>query len=690
MWAFYFLFFYLFSRSYLKLHFLLTRVDTIWKIGLSIYIILAIIKVTMFYLASGLVFINAEIFTYIDTLDYILLFFFLFISILAGIMCIRKGYKPAKIYLTAISFYVVFTFITIFQRFIGVALLPANVFTGIDELIMVLIFSVGTARQIKELEQEKINAELAREREHAKVEKAIALDNFKTNFFTNITHEFRTPLTVIMGIADLIKEQPTSWYTKGTQIIKQNGQRLMTLINQILDLSKLEAGSVPVNYIQGDVIQYLNYLVESFQSLASQKEILLLFKTDHQHLMMDFDPDKISTIVSNLIGNAIKFTPDKGKVLIQVKTKGNPPSRVEIEVSDNGPGIPENELDRIFDRFFEGTVLKNQEAGTGVGLSLTREIVHLLKGEISVKNLPEYGAAFTVSLPVTKNAVIAEVPQEINSEEQAAIKIDDQVDSQNKPTVLIVEDSKDVAAYILTLLKDQYVIACAENGTEGLRLAQNIIPDLIISDVMMPIMNGFEMTKNLKTDRRTSHIPIILLTAKADKSSRLEGLETGADAYLSKPFDKNELFIRINKLIALRDTLQNRYRDLAFIFQSENDGPNGHVKFEDAFVKDLQTHLEENISNPDFGIVDLCKFLGLSRAQLYRKFKAVTGQSIGDFIRKVRLHRARLLLSSTNLNISQIAFKVGFKNPTSFSRSFTSEFGVKPSQIRSKHPDISS
>jgi DNA-binding response OmpR family regulator/two-component sensor histidine kinase len=479
-------------------------------------------------------------------------------------------------------------------------------------------------------------------------------------------------------MADQIEEKPDAWLGKGVSMIKRNTHNLLELVNQILDLSKLEAGKLKMTVVQADLIAYLRFILESFHSLAERNDIKLSFNTNVEQLWMDYDAEKLLRIVSNLIDNAIKYTKEGGDVTLTVNSSDE--SQVKIEIKDTGIGIPEKELPHIFDRFYqvEGSF------GTGIGLSLVKQLVHLMDGQIHAESEENKGTSFFLQLPVKREAEkqehISTAPTMIyESESDTEIIRPNTSEEFELPHLLIVEDNEDVAQYLVAYLEGHYKISLAHNGQEGIDAAFEHIPDLIVSDVMMPIKNGYELCNTLKTDQRTSHIPIVLLTAKADIDSKIEGLQKGADAYLAKPFDKKELRTRLEKLLELRTALQKRYQVDAEEVPVEAAV---EVEIEDEFIQMIKAAVFENLDDIDFGIPELCRAIGMSRTQLHRKTKALTGRSTSSFIRSIRLGKAKELLNTSNLNISQIAYEVGFKDPKYFSRTFAEEFGISPNQMR--------
>ncbi len=500
------------------------------------------------------------------------------------------------------------------------------------------------------------------------------LDRIKSRFFTNISHEFRTPLTVIDGMAEQVAEQPEQWLHKGVGMIRRNANQLLELVNQILDLSKLESGKLQAQYVQADLIPYLRNLIEPFQYLAEVNDIELKMALQPDELVMDIDPDKMMRILTNLLSNAIKFTPEGGHILVQLQQQE---SQVEISVKNTGSGIPKEDRSQIFDRFYqvEGSF------GTGIGLSLVKQLVELFGGSIQVDSELDNYTTFTVNLPIRQEAIQQLAPLSGNDiisypvNQSAPIVANDT--AYELPQLLIVEDNPDVAHYLISILEGHFQLSLARNGQEGIEQALEKVPDIIVSDVMMPQKDGFELCESLKNDARTSHIPIVLLTAKAGMTSRIAGLRQGADAYLAKPFNKQELLTTLENLLQNREKLRQRYQSGESPQTSEQEN-----QIEDEFIQLIRATIHAHLDDPDFGITELCREVAMSRTQLHRKTKALTGRSTSSFVRLIRLNKAKELLHQTDLNISQIAFEVGFRDPKYFSRTFAEEFGQSPNQIR--------
>ncbi|MEO0896441.1 MAG: ATP-binding protein [Bacteroidota bacterium] len=559
-------------------------------------------------------------------------------------------------------------------------------------LVMTIIFGLVlwnrfrlTRSQKKIIEEEKAKLDESNTQLNAANHKLKELDQFKSRFFTNISHEFRTPLTVIGGMIDQVRSNPEKWLEKGSEMIKNNVSNLLHLINQILDLRKLESGNLSLSLILDEVVNFLRTHTESLRSMAESKEIELTFQSDIPELNMDFDPDKLLLIQTNLVSNAIKFTPKGGKV--DVKVRRTDESHLLFEVKDNGIGISDQQLPLIFDRFYQADNEHTQAGeGTGIGLSLTKELVQLMEGSIWVESQKNKGSTFQVALPITQQAPrrkvenISLIPkidlqEAVKQEEIGEHSLDSEL-----PTLLIIEDNPDVVTYISSCLEDSYRLFIARDGEEGIATALEHVPDLIISDVMMPKKNGYEVCQILKADERTSHIPIVLLTAKADRDSRLDGLGKGADAYLTKPFDQEELFIRLEQLLALRKRLQLRYAG------ASQAAPPAKPEFqqEDAFIQKVRQTVLDRLDDSSYKPDDLNRDLGISRTQMYNKVKALTGQSPSHFIRSIRLTKAKELLRSKELRIADVAYSVGFADPQYFARTFSKENGMSPTVWREK------
>lgn len=507
----------------------------------------------------------------------------------------------------------------------------------------------------------------------------------KNRFFSNISHELRTPLTLILGpSSDLMEDKSMVGEQKNKiTFINNNAKRLLRLINQLLDLSKLEAGKLDLRASQQDIVKLVSTITESFSSMAASQGIDLSFNSDEEHLYVFYDSDKLEKVLVNLLSNAMKFTESKGTVVVSLSRKNN---SCLIQVKDSGIGINQEQLPYIFDRFFQADNSKSREhEGTGIGLSLTRELVELHGGTIAVQSTLGNGSEFIVQLPLGKEHLkehqlapfkpvtpkrIAPVAEPLIPEENLTIE------NPANALVLLVEDNTEMRAYIKMQLGDDYQIVEAENGMEGMEIAITQVPDLIISDVMMPKMDGTELCKKIKSNDVTSHIPIVLLTAKASEEDKIKGLNIQADAYLAKPFNKMELKAQVNNLIVNRKKLQRRFATSAIISPKDI----AVTSMEQLFLEKLVDEIEKNIGNETYGVEEMATAINLSRSQLHRKMISITNQTPSLFIRKYRLERAKKLLEQGAGRVSDIAFQVGFSSPSYFTKCFVEEFGITPKE----------
>lgn len=567
--------------------------------------------------------------------------------------------------------------------------------------LLVIGFSIRAYFKFK-VNKAKLQNQLTFEQQEAKRVKE--LDTVKTQLYANITHEFRTPLTVILGMANQVKNNPEKYLENGVDMIVRNGENLLNLVNEMLDLSKLEDGKMTLQFTEGDIIAFLRYIVESFQSLAVSQQKQFHFLAEVDELLVAYDAEKIRQIITNLFSNALKFTPAMGNVYVHISHQdGNKKDIIQLilKVKDTGIGIPESQIEHVFDRFYQldNSHIRKAE-GTGIGLALTKELVKLMQGTIAVKSPPvgaTKGTEFTITIPLhtvasTANDIIT-IPlnenkvQSLIETKTNTYSNNEDIGSSTTPLILLVEDNVDVVAYTASCLPD-YKLAVGKDGKEGFEIAVDIIPDLIITDVMMPFVDGFEMCKKLRHDERTSHIPIIMLTAKADMQSKLEGLEKGADVYLEKPFHKEELLLRIKKLVELRKNLQQYYsKRIGIILDNESIAnelmaPVVIEKTEHEFVKKIREIVEANFNNYTFSIEQLCKLVFMSHSQLHRKLEALTGCSPNKFIRTIRLSKAKELLTNPDLSIAAIAMECGYNDPGYFGRVFKQEYGITPQEWR--------
>jgi len=514
------------------------------------------------------------------------------------------------------------------------------------------------------------------------------VNQLKSSLYANITHEFRTPLTVILGMVESVTTNINDNHMKGTEhaldMIKRNGKSLLRLVSEMLDLSKLESGKMELQLIQSNVIPFVKYLCEGFHSLAQEKQINFTEYFEIDELSLDFDANKLSSIISNVLSNAIKFTPFGGNIIVHlnrifVKNK----EVLIIKIKDSGPGIPEEEVSNIFDRFYQVDKSSSQRSeGTGIGLALSKEFIELMNGSIEVKSKEGEGSEFIIRLPVRTSALQTndiQINLDLNLAADVSMEESTQVvDQPELPLALIIEDNADVAHYLKTCLAGKYQTMHSANGEIGINVAIEKIPDIIICDIMMPVKDGLEVCTTLKADERTDHIPVILLTAKVAMKDKLTGLSCGADAYLTKPFVKAELLTRLDQLVLLRKRMMQKIETNSFSHFMKVKAENPEAKFLQKIVKIIH----DEISNHSFGSsIHLSHKMHLSESQIYRKLKAITGKSTAVFIRSVRLQKAKELIQTTDKTISEIAYEVGFNDPSWFGRAFKEEFGFTPGAI---------
>ncbi|HYC87275.1 MAG TPA: ATP-binding protein, partial [Chryseosolibacter sp.] len=532
------------------------------------------------------------------------------------------------------------------------------------------------------LTKERMNFRIQQERQEA--HRMHELDMMKIRFFTNVSHEFRTPLTLIITPLEKILKQAVDGEQKDQfHMIYRNARRLLSLVNQLLDFRRVEVQEVKFNPSEGDIIQFIRELVHSFSDLSEKKNIRFAFNSSVAHLETLFDQDKIEKILFNLLSNAFKFTPENGSVTVDLNLKKHEAaSMLEIKVADTGIGIPADKQDRIFDRFFQHDVPSSMvNQGSGIGLSITREFVKVHGGLITVDSEPGKGSCFTVLLPMT------EVVGHVTAADAAAIDLMSVVENHviegsedsKKPVVLLVEDNEDFRFYLKDNLKAEYTIIEAANGKSGLQKAIACIPDLIVSDVMMPEMNGIEFCRKVKADPHTCHIPVVLLTARTADEQKLEGFDMGANDYITKPFNFEILLSRIRNLIAQREVFQKKFQKHLDVRAS--DIP--ITSLDEKLIGNAIKVVEQHIGDPDFSVEELSREMGMSRVHLYKKLLSLTGKSPIEFIRAIRLQRAAQLLEKSQLTVAEVAYQVGFNNPKYFTKYFKDEFNMLPSAYAS-------
>ncbi|MDR3697866.1 ATP-binding protein [Mucilaginibacter sp.] len=512
-------------------------------------------------------------------------------------------------------------------------------------------------------------------------DKLLELDAVKSRFFTNITHEFKTPLTLIMNPAKELLYSPDRDKNKNLKLIISNAERLLQLINQLLDLSKVENGLMEVNLAPVDLVALVNLHIFSCESLALQKGITLHFNADRDAFWILADRDKMDKIILNMLSNALKFT-DEGKVEVLLRSnEGANNSAFSLTVSDTGKGIPAAKLPYIFTRFYQADPSDTRSAeGTGIGLALTKELVELMDGQILAESSEGMFTKIRIDIPYQVAEAVAETAAEALPD-KAFMPMADAVEmvvaDEGSPLILLIEDHHELREFIRQSLAGRYRLITAPDGEAGIALGLQHIPNLVITDLMMPRVSGYEVSETLKKDEKTSHIPVIILTAKADLDSRIQGIETGADAYLAKPFDQRELLALIENLITIREQLRLHYSTRDLWLKNTITLPS----IEQDFIARIRLAVESHLDEEGYSADQLAADIGLSRTQLHRKLKGLIGQAPGELIRIVRLQYAHDLLERRVATVSEVAYMVGFGSPASFSASFSRHFGFAPSKV---------
>ena len=547
-------------------------------------------------------------------------------------------------------------------------------------IALVLYFVRRDFKNRMHLKQELVTEKVNRERD-------IKLNNEKLRFFTNISHELRTPLTLIIGpVKQLIEESKeySSDYQKSRyHLIHQNASRLLNLVNQVLDFRKAQTGELKLKVSSTDILQYTQNTFDSFKEFAYNKEIQLSFNSENEVVFGWIDRDKYDKILYNLLSNAIKFTNKYGHVDLFLRLKSGSKDYLVVEVSDDGIGIPQKSQEKIFKRFYQATNSKENNTGSGIGLSLVKALVDLHKGTISVQSTPNKGSVFSFEIPISKDLYSKNEVFEFvkNIEEQEQIPIvplkTTTTNTQIKEKVLVVEDNTELRKYLIDYLSNYYKVYEAENGEEGLQICRQVKPILCVADVMMPVKNGIEFCEELKNDEFISHIPVILLTALSENEDKVKGYNVGADGYLVKPFDPSLLKSIMVNIIKSRLELKAKFSDDA----DSEVGLLTHSPVDEVLMGKISKLIEDNISKPDLTTSFLCEELGVSSSKLYRKIKELTDLAPNEFIRTIRLKKSVQLLKTKKHNVSEVTDLVGFNDPLYFSRCFKKQFGYPPSKL---------
>ncbi|MBJ6368080.1 hybrid sensor histidine kinase/response regulator transcription factor [Snuella sedimenti] len=581
---------------------------------------------------------------------------------------------------------------------IKVTILPAPWRTWWAYLIYTLIIT-GIILQIRKYSLLRIKERNELKQERLEKERIEEVNKMKLQLFTNVSHDFRTPLTLIIGpLERLLKmESKNAFVRKQHEIMYRNASTLMELINQLLDFRKNESGKLQLSASKNNIVPFVNNIKIAFDELANTKDINFTFSASSEDIKVWFDSTKLKKVIFNLLSNAFKFTPNNGEISLKITTYKDTAGKgyVKLKVKDNGKGIPKKNVKFIFDRFYQ----LGERSGTGIGLALTKSLVELHQGIINVKSKEKKGTSFTVLLPLG-NAHLSKdqmVENDVNAVEDSLFNLEKSVYVDKEiiqlkeealvnnnlfdaslASILIVEDNDEVRAFIKNIFLNTYNIFEAANGKNALEIAKTHDIDLIISDVMMPVMDGMELCNEIKTTINTSHIPVILLTAKTSKESQHSGYHLGADAYVTKPFDSNILEVRVANLLASRKRLIEKFKKDLILQPKEVTVTSA----DELFLKKAIDTVEQNLSNSEFTIAEFIDEMGMSRSVLYRKLKALTGQSISEFIRTIKLKRAAQLMKQTQMTISEIAFDLGFNDLKNFRKSFQKLFNVLPSEYR--------
>lgn len=544
-------------------------------------------------------------------------------------------------------------------------------------ILLYVVILVGTLYVSRRIALTRVQDKFRLVQERKEAQHLHELDAMKIKFLTNVSHEFRTPLTLILTPLEKIISKTTDKDSLNQfYMIQRNAKRLLNLVNKLLDFRKLEVDEFKFNPSGGDIISFIKDTVYSFSDLSDKKEIALNFRSTMASLETIFDQDKLEKILFNLLSNAFKFTPEHGNVSVELdRVIRGERTCIRIAVSDSGIGIAPDKLDKIFDRFYQADMpehIVNQ--GSGIGLSITKEFVKIHEGTITAESEMGKGSMFVVELPVfeVRHTVNEEIlPFRVQDAEQE----NEETQAHNLPSLLLIEDNEDFRYYLRDNLKDIYRIYEAKDGREGLAKTLSLLPDLIVSDVMMPVMDGIELCRKIKNDSRVSHIPVVLLTARSKEEQKLEGLECGADDYITKPFSFDILQLRIKRLIQQQEQLHKDFKKFIEVKASDIK----ITSLDETLIRKAIEYVENNISNADFSVEDLSRELGMSRVHLYKKLLALTGKSPLGFMRSIRLQRAAQLLEKSQLSVSEVAYQVGFNNPKYFARYFKEEFNILPS-----------
>lgn len=553
-------------------------------------------------------------------------------------------------------------------------------------MLLVFLLISGTAFAFLKgyLHRQKLKSDLSLEKTRA--EKIKEVEEMKIQFFTNISHELRTPLTLIIGpLQQILKNKNVDSETNNNaKMAEKNANQLLQLVNQLLDFRRLESGKETLNYSNGDVVCFIGNEVSGFRHLAENKNISLMFECEEQAIETKLDGDKLRKICNNLLSNAVKYTPEGGLITVRLNTllhtyKNNTTrNSYQLMVTDNGKGIKKENLEKIFELYSQNSAADSSK-GTGIGLALVRNYVNLMNGEIKVDSEEGKGSTFAITLPIEEVSAdaAATTPTEDTTNE-APISGNDETSGEDKRILLVAEDNSDLRSFIVNYFKKSYKVLEAEDGVIAKQLATENVPDLIVTDLIMPNMTGDVLCKELKEDERTSHIPIIMLTAINAHDTEIEVLKSGANDYITKPFNVEILEQKLQNQINRQESLKKKlkFENLTKPTDVELENP------DDRFMHKVMEVIEKNMSDADFDVEQLASGVGVSRMQLYRKMAALTNMTAKEFIRNIRIKRAYQLIEQDKLTISEVAYEVGFKDIAYFRKCFKAQIGKNPSEIK--------
>ena len=556
--------------------------------------------------------------------------------------------------------------------------------------IVYLLLAIALFMLIRRIVIDRIHLRFEVQQQTREAERAHAVEQFKTKLFTNVSHEFRTPLTLIISPLDkIIHKVKDEDLKRELGFVQTNANRLLKLVNQLLDFRKMEVQEIKLHPSIGDIIAFCKDVSFSFTDIADRKGIRFSVNSNIESLEIYFDMDKIEKILFNLLSNAFKYTPESGRISVDLRYSSplanEDSGTLAIEVRDSGIGIPAEMQDKIFERFFQAEVPQSMvNQGTGIGLAITQEFVRLHNGIITVKSEQEKGTSFTVLLPAIKIFDFpATVSESTACEDEQYPELDGAQKNSKKKTILLVEDNEDLRFFLKDNLRGLYNVEEAGNGKEGWEKIKYLNPDLVISDIMMPLMDGVELARKIKTQTLTAHIPIILLTAVGSEAKQLEGFKVGVNDYITKPFTFEILASRIKNLLSQQTLLQKRFQKQIEVNPAEVT----ITPLDETFLKQALGIVEGHMANPDFSVEELSRDMNMARATFYRKVLSLTGKTPIEFIRSIRLKRAAQLLQKSGMSVSEIAYEVGFNSPKNFSKLFKEEFKVLPSQYATKEVD---